>query len=126
MVVRAERQMGTKTETNDLQNHIKDLIARLGWTQNDLARVLYTELWEYDDEKERTAFQERLKKELQRNTTSAKRLRTYIEMIQRHPDFENIDRTLKRYVPLGSINRTVREGMSRISKEIDKSNTNGS
>jgi hypothetical protein len=119
-VVRAKRQMGTKTETKELQGHIKDLIARLGWTQNELARVLYTELSDYDDEDEQRSFQEKLKKELQRDTTKPQRLRTYIEILQSHTDLEKVDRTANRYVPIGKINETVVKGMKSISKDIDK------
>lgn len=112
--------MGTKQESHELLLQIKELIAELGWTQNKLARILYTELYEWDDEDEILKFQERLKKELQRTTTKADRLRIYLDLIIRHPEAEKLDVVLNRYVPQDSISLSLRKSMENISSEIDK------
>ena len=76
MLEMRKRQMGTKQEALEVQSQIKSLAAELGWTQNRLAQILYTELNEWDDDNEILKFQERLKKELQRSTTKIDRLKS--------------------------------------------------
>lgn len=115
-----KRQMGTKQETLELSSQIKELIAKLGWTQNKLARFLYTELYELDDEDEILKFQERLKKELQRPTTKPERLKVYLDLIIRDREAEKLDVVLNRYVPQNSISPKLVKGMKNISLEIDK------
>jgi len=112
--------MGTKQESHELILQIKELIAELGWTQNKLARILYTELYDWDDEDEILKFQERIKKELQRTTTKPDKLRRYLELIVGHPEAEKLDVVLNRYVPQGSISVSLIKGMESISSEIDK------
>src|SRR5690554_81200 len=114
-----KRQMGTKQESHELLLQIKGLIAELGWTQNRLARILYSELNEWDDEDEIFRFQEKLKKELQRPTTKADRLKVYLDVMVRHPDAQKLDVVMNRYIPQGSISSSLSKGMKDISTEID-------
>lgn len=111
--------MGTKQESHELLLQIKGLIAELGWTQNRLARILYSELNEWDDEDEICRFQEKLKKELQRPTTKADRLKVYLDVMVRHPDAQKLDVVMNRYIPQGSISSSLSKGMKDISTEID-------
>lgn len=111
--------MGTKQESHELLLQIKGLIAELGWTQNRLARILYSELNEWDDEDEIFRFQEKLKKELQRPTTKADRLKVYLDVMVRHPDAQKLDVVMNRYIPQGSISSSLSKGMKDISTEID-------
>lgn len=105
--------MGTNTEkTQALQAQIRDLISKLGWTQNRLARELYIEINEWDDENEIKSFQEKIKKELSRKTTKPERLQAHIDFIMAHPDAEKIDLVLNRYVPLGSISSSLIQGLT--------------
>jgi hypothetical protein len=111
--------MGTTQESHELLLQIKGLIAELGWTQNRLARILYSELNEWDDEDEIFRFQEKLKKELQRPTTKADRLKVYLDVMVRHPDAQKLDVVMNRYIPQGSISSSLSKGMKDISTEID-------
>lgn len=113
--------MGTKTaETQELQNQIKELVAKLGWSQNRLAREIYVELNEVDDDREIGRFQERLKKDLSRKTTKPQRLEEYINVILRHVDAEKLDIVKNRYVPLGFLSSSLTSGLAKISAEIDE------
>jgi len=111
--------MGTKQETLEIQFQIKKLAAELGWSQNSLARILYTELNEWDDDDEILRFQEKLKKELQRPTTKVERLKVYLDVIVRHPDAKKLDVIFNKYIPRGSISSSLIKTMSDISQEID-------
>lgn len=111
--------MGTKHESHELLLQIKRLIAELGWTQNRLARILYSALHEWDDEDEICRFQEKLKKELQRPTTKADRLKVYLDVMVRHPETQKLDVVMNRYIPQGSISSSLSKGMKDISSEID-------
>ena len=111
--------MGTKQESHELLFQIKGLIAELGWTQNRLARILYNELHEWDDEDEIYRFQEKLKKELQRPTTKADRLKVYLDVMVRHPEAQKLDVVMNRYIPQESISSSLSKGMKDISSEID-------
>ena len=114
-----KRQMGTKQTSLELLSQIKELIAELGWSQNKFARILYTELNEWDDENEILKFQEKLKKELQRSTTKVERLRVYLDVIVRHPDAQKIDVVFNKYSPQNSISSSLSKAMGDISQEID-------
>tara|TARA_R110002050_G_scaffold66793_7_gene144763 strand:+ start:2874 stop:3245 length:372 start_codon:yes stop_codon:yes gene_type:complete len=111
--------MGTKHESLELQSQIKRLAAELGWSLNSLARILYTELNEWDDDDEILRFQERLKKEIQRPTTKVDRLRTYIDVIVRQPEAQKLDVVFNKYVPQNSISSSLSKTMGDISQEID-------
>lgn len=113
--------MGTKQDSHELLAQIRGLIAELGWTQNKFARILYSELHEWDDEDEIHKFQERLKKELQRPKTKADRLKVYLDVIVKHPEAKKLDVVMNRYIPQGSISSSLSKGMEDISSEIDSS-----
>lgn len=111
--------MGTKQTSVELLSKIKELIAELGWSQNEFARILYTELNEWDDEDEILKFQEKLKKELQRPTTKVERLKAYLDVIVRHPDAKKIDVVFNKYTPQNAISSSLSKAMVDISQEID-------
>lgn len=111
--------MGTNCETIALQGQIKSLIGRLGWTQNQLAKNIYTELNEVENHEELLKFQERFKKDLQRPTTKAEKLQNYILIILDHHDAKILDLTFNTCTILGGISQTLRKDIERISKEID-------
>ena len=111
--------MGTKQEVLEVQSQIKSLAAELGWTQNRLAQILYTELNEWDDDNEILKFQERLKKELQRSTTKIDRLKKYLEIVVSHPEAQKLDVVFNKYVPQNAISSSLSKEMGKVSKEID-------
>jgi O-methyltransferase involved in polyketide biosynthesis len=112
--------MGTNQTTSELQEAIKTLAARAGWKQNELALIIFDGLNEYFTEEEGKAFQERFKKELQRNTTKVERLQEYLLIINKHPDMEKIGLIHNRYISTGKISATLEQAMREISSEIDK------
>jgi len=111
--------MGTNTETKGLQAEIRALIAELGWTQNKLAKVLYVEMQDWEDEDEIHRFQERLKKELQRTTTPPEKLKKYMGLLVNHPDVQKMTPLLRNGVRLGAISESLSSGIHEISHEID-------
>lgn len=111
--------MGTKEQTTELQSNIKKLAAEIGWSHNKLAKVLYAELNEFDDDDEIVLFQERLKKELQRSTTKVDRLRTYLDVMLRQPEAEPHDVIFNKHIPQKSISCSLSKSMREISQEID-------
>jgi len=119
MLEMRKRQMGTKQEALEVQSQIKSLAAELGWTQNRLAQILYTELNEWDDDNEILKFQERLKKELQRSTTKIDRLKKYLEIVVSHPEAQKLDVIFNKYVPQNAISSSLSKEMGKVSKEID-------
>jgi nitrate/nitrite-specific signal transduction histidine kinase len=125
MLKKPKRHMGTISETIQLQETIKQMIGELGWSQNQLARNIYTEIHEIDDEDEILNFQERVKKELQRSTTKPDKLRKYLSIICNHHEAERIDVALSKHVPLGYISESLSKKMKVISQEADKASNNG-
>lgn len=111
--------MGTNEQVVSLQLQIKKLLAELGWSQNQLARIIYTETHDFDDESQIISFQERLKKELRRETTKPEKLKGYLTTIVNHPDAERIDIVTNKYVATEVISSSLSDGMGEISKEID-------
>lgn len=111
--------MGTERSTLAAQAQIKRLIAELGWTQNRLAEILYTEMNDFDDFYEIQKFKERMKKELQRPTTKVDRLKEYINIIFQHPEAKNLDSIFNKHVPQQALTETMSNGMAEISREID-------
>jgi hypothetical protein len=111
--------MGTKQEVLNLQLQLKGLIKEIGWTQNKLARIIFTELSETDNEVDRVAFQERFKKALQRDTTKVELLETYLEIAVSHPDAKDAKRIFKKYAFPSALSPVLSDGMRKISKEID-------
>ncbi|NWB27915.1 hypothetical protein [Pseudomonas gingeri] len=110
------------TETQRLQEEIKALIARLGWSQKTLAG----ELWalEYDDDcppkKDVDLFAERLKKQLTRPTAAPERLRHYLHLLQQHDQFKELDVVVPRFVPNVGFSKEFLEGMRMISTQLDE------
>lgn len=112
--------MGTQRDILETQALIKRLAAELGWSQNRLADVLYTELHDWDDEDEMSKFRERLKKELQRPTTKMERLRVYLDLLVAHPDVKKLDVVFNKHIPLNAISTSLSQGLMKISQEIDQ------
>ncbi|AMN82547.1 hypothetical protein ALP39_200441 [Pseudomonas marginalis pv. marginalis] len=109
------------TETHRLQEEIKALIARMGWSQ----RTLAGELWslEYDTDfpqkEDVDRFAERLKKHLTRPTAAPEKLQHYLELIQQHDQFRQLDLIVPRLVPSAGFSPEFLEGMRKISVGLD-------
>jgi hypothetical protein len=116
IIRKVKRQMGT----NEVQKQIKEMIAGLGWTQKKLARVIYTELNDFDDEAEIIKFEERLKKDLTRSTVKIEKLECYLSIISRHPEFEKMDVVITNYKPTSFISSFLVKEMKATSKLLDE------
>ncbi len=121
MLYTRKRQMGTKQEVLNIQSQLKSLMSEVGWTQNKLARIIFTELSETDNEGEMRAFQERFKKALQRDTTKVELLETFLEIAVSHPDAKDAKNIYKKYSSNNLLSPLLYDGMRKISQEIDES-----
>lgn len=110
------------TETEELQNNIKELIDRLGWTTPRLAEVIYTathEEFEYE-ENELIKFKDTLKHQLSRKKTKPNLLIKYLDIISQDSEFKKHCLVNPFYVRNVGLNNNMMQKMSRISKEITK------
>lgn len=114
--------MGTNSDTYELQEQIRSLISKLGWTQNRLAREIYVELNEWEDPEDVRRFQEKLKKELQRPTTKPDRLKEYLRIICNHNEAKSLSFSfvLNQYVQSIEFSESFKTAMEDISLEIDE------
>ena len=107
--------------TRELQKTINDLIARLGWSRKALARQLYCELNEIDDEEELRRFEERLKKELTRSTTKPELLEHYLDVIRQLPECEKAGLVVPQYIGSKHLDSEIEEALRNISSDLSKS-----
>lgn len=105
--------------TKDLQTEIKLMIGRLKWTQKRLAREIYTETHEYDNDMEIRRFEESLKKDLYRESTKPERLMEYIKIISRHEEFKKLELIVPVYVSTATLSPLMEDGMKSISSIIN-------
>lgn len=110
------------------QKQIRMMLDLLGWSQRQLAEVLYEELkceaYENIDDmcsNEVRKFRDVLKKQLQRPSTPVDRLDQYIQVISEHPDFLalNADVVLPKYVKHSCLIHDVMEDLIDISDRLD-------
>lgn len=116
IIKKVKRQMGT----NEVQKQIKEIISALGWTQKKLARVIYTELNDFDDEVEIIKFEERVKKDLTRSTVKVEKLESYLSIIRKNSEFEKIDFVITDYKPTNFISSFLVKEMKATSKLLDE------
>ena len=102
-----------------LQKEIKNLVARLGWSYNKLARVIYVEQNEDDNLDEIAKFQETLKKQLSRETTKAELLHEYINIITNTPEFEKLQLIAPFYLTSNILDDETEKGLNDISELLD-------
>lgn len=105
--------------TKDLQTEIKLMIGKLKWTQKRLAREIYTETHEYDNDIEIGRFEESLKKDLSRESTKPERLMEYIKIISRHDEFKRLDIIVPIYISTETLSPLMKDEMKRISSCIN-------
>lgn len=116
--------MGT-TETRDLQIVIKNLSSRVGWSQNQLARHLYCALNDDDNEIDMRRFEERLKKELSRETTNPERLRCYLEVMRHLPDIHKANLVIPLFHSTKLLNRELENAFIQFSTEASRELSKG-
>ncbi|WP_027330545.1 hypothetical protein [Marinimicrobium agarilyticum] len=111
--------MGTK-EVEELQKAIKDLCARVGWSQKQLARELHWELDDVQNEDEERQFEERLKKDLFRATTKPGRLQYYLDIMRALPDVEKADLVVPHYNSTKELDPELESALTELSAEITR------
>lgn len=114
--------MGTEQTTLQLQAEIKRLIQRLGKSQNEAARFIYTETYEFDDEDEIKRFEGKFKKQLQRKTTKPEFLQTYLDILSRNYEARSCNKKQLGALKPKSISAFIAAEMRKLSEELDFSN----
>ncbi|EMV9185914.1 hypothetical protein AADU03_004800 [Escherichia coli] len=113
------------TEAQQLQDEIKKLLNSMGWSINQFARELH-EL-EYpgcDTDSEIESYQNKIKKQLSRPTTPPERLRHYLKLLQKHPDFSEANFVQPICTSLGLLDREIEKGLIRLSKKLSDPDQN--
>jgi len=111
------------TETQRLQDEIKRLIKQLGWSQKRFARELHAmdddaDTWTAVEE-ETSRYEERVKKQLTRPTVAPELLRRYLQQLQSHEAFANLDVIVPYFEADASLPQELLEGMRKISAMLD-------
>lgn len=107
-------------ESKQLILEIKRVCEQLGLSQKELAKKIYCEQNDDDNEKGIKDFSSAFAKQIQRPTTQPERLKEYLSVISRLPEFRKSDLVRNKYIPLGNLSNFMQEEMLRISKELDK------
>jgi ribosome-binding protein aMBF1 (putative translation factor) len=107
-------------ENKQLISEIKRVCEQLGLSQKELAKKIYLELNNDDNEKGIKAFSSAFAKQLQRPTTQQKKLEEYLSIISRLPEFKKSDLVRNEYIPLGHLSDLMQNEMLKISNELDK------
>lgn len=113
--------MGTD-KTQELQAIIKELCDRVGWSQKQLAREIYIELHEYDDEDdiEIKRFEEKLKKALNRQTTNPELLQRYLDVMRDMNVIKKADLVVPQYHSSNVLDPELEKAMLEVSKQLTK------
>lgn len=113
-----EKTNGDNSERACFVEEIRQLIKRVGWSQNRAAEVIYTKLVECFTEDELKSFQEKFKKQLQRGSTSIERLSKYLEILRWDSDVKHSGAVLNTYVPSGELSLGLSAELRVLSEEI--------
>ncbi|WP_348680197.1 hypothetical protein [Alcanivorax profundi] len=108
-------------ETKELQKQLRNIAAKMGWSINELARNIYTEMNDFDCEDEVRKFEQNFIKSLSRSTTKKEKLSEYLDIISRHHAVERHSVILPVYRSTGILNKESEMAMKRISESITKS-----
>lgn len=117
-------QEGTKRDIEQIQQlqaQINSMQQQLGWTQAQLARVIYCELHEDDDDEKRIKnFCAALKKQLLRDTTAVELLQRYVRIIGSHEDFRRASLVVPNPIRLGAVDISILRGVSEVARDLLK------
>ncbi|WP_262507208.1 hypothetical protein [Vibrio vulnificus] len=107
-------------DIKEAQDEIKILISLLGWSQKKLARELYMEEFEDDDELEIKRYEEKVKKALYRGTTKVELLEGYLNFITNHPTFSKKRLVLNHFHSRECLSNEQFAVMKEFSSLVDK------
>lgn len=83
--------MGKKSQIGEKQSQIKECLSKIGWSQKKFARIYYCHIHDTDIEEEIKQFEEKIKKQLSRPTTSIKLLEQYLCFLYSQEEVKKID-----------------------------------
>lgn len=107
-------------QTKELQKEIKETLKKMGWSQKRLAREVFMEESDVDDEDDMRNLEERVKKDLNRSTTKPERLQYYLQTIALAPGFKIADMVIRNYHSTGVLSDELESGMKKISEKLDR------
>jgi hypothetical protein len=111
---------GTKRDieqVKQLQGQILSMQKQIGWTNTQLANVIYCELNDDDDYVSMSKFAETLKKQLKRETTNPKLLERYIKLISAHDDFRKSAMVFANPIRLGLVDYKILDALRTNSQQ---------
>ncbi|MFM2483769.1 hypothetical protein [Celerinatantimonas yamalensis] len=100
------------------KENLEKVLNSLGWSKKRLAREVYVELNDDDNEKEILNFEDKVKKEFQRSTTKKEKFEFYLKIISNHREFKKLDLVVPNYKSSNLLSDSLTDGLSQISKEL--------
>lgn len=110
--------MGTEVK----QKQIKELLKKLNLSINKFAGLVYEELYGDFDEVGEQKLAEKIKKQLQRETTKEEVLDLYLDILADQPSYQalNLDKVRSQYVSHSCLNDEVTMSLTELSCELDR------
>lgn len=102
----------------ELQREIKKTLKSVNWSQKRLARELYYERNDSDDEVELRREEEKIKKALSRPTTKMDLLESYLNFIRSHRDFSVVDKVIPLYQSSGVLSDYLESELKEVSRSL--------
>lgn len=105
------------TKVLDVQKKIKQALDRMGWPQRRFAEVLFYEMTddEVDDSKEQVdKFYEKVKKSLQRPTSSIELLESYFVILTKQADYKKAHLVHETAVRLDFVDQSILKAVSSV------------
>lgn len=111
------------TKVLDVQEKIKQALDRMGWSQRRFAEVLFYEITddEADDSEEQIdKFYQKVKKSLQRPTTSTELLESYFVILTKQADYKKAHLVHETSARLGFVDQSILKAVSLVGKDLLK------
>jgi CHASE3 domain sensor protein len=109
------------TKVLDVQEKIKQALDRMGWSQRRFAEVLFYEITDDEvDESEETLekFYQKVKKSLQRLTTSAELLESYFVILTKQADYKKAHLVHETSARLDFVDQSILKAVSSVGKDL--------
>ncbi|WP_162623008.1 hypothetical protein [Billgrantia lactosivorans] len=111
--------MGT-FEKMGARDELRKAMRQLGWSTPRLAEVVYVARNDDDDLEGIARLAERIKKEFQRESTSADKFYGYLKILQAHPEYSKLGEVVPVYHSGTALSPQVERGMKKISEQLSK------
>ncbi len=111
------------TKVLDVQEKIKQALDRMGWSQRRFAEALFYEMTddEVDDSKEQVnKLYEKVKKYLQRPTTSVDLLEGYFVILTKQADYKKAHLVHETSARLDFVDQSILKAVSSVGKDLLK------